>query len=82
MDQSCGCSFLVEHLASIQKSCVWSSSLGEKNIFLRKKTIEPILSWVWWCMPLIPVHKRLRQEGCKVRANLDYIAKVHLKNNC
>lgn len=77
MDQNRGCSFTVEQLVSIQKSCLVSITGG--GGFL-KKEINFELGMMY--MPLISVHRRLKQEVCKVRTNLDYIAKVHLKNNC
>jgi hypothetical protein len=41
-----------------------------EHIFLyRKSYVRKVLGWVWWCLPLIPAHKRQRQEAlCEHKA--------------
>jgi hypothetical protein len=35
-------------------------------------TIIKIDSWVWWCISVVPVLGRLRQEDHKFKASLGY----------
>jgi hypothetical protein len=34
---------------------------------------------VWWCTPVIPAFRNLRQEDCKFKASLGYIERPCLK---
>jgi hypothetical protein len=33
-------------------------------------------SWVWWCRPVIPALRSLRQENCEFESSLSYIDPV------
>jgi hypothetical protein len=37
------------------------------------------MSWAWWCTPVIPALRRLRQEDHEFEASLDYTVRPHLK---
>jgi hypothetical protein len=36
--------------------------------------------WVWWCIPVIPVLGRLKEEEHEFEAGLGYIVRIYLKN--
>jgi hypothetical protein len=38
-------------------------------------------SWAWWCMPIIPEHRRMRQEDHKMEPGLGYTVKLCLKKS-
>jgi hypothetical protein len=38
----------------------------------QNKTKKPTRSQAWWCRPVIPALKTLRQEDLKFQASLDY----------
>jgi hypothetical protein len=44
--------------------------------------IKYVLSWAWWCMPVIPELGRLRQEAHEFKASLGFIGKPYLKKKC
>jgi hypothetical protein len=40
---------------------------------------RPEMIWAWWYTPVIPVHRRLRQEDGEFQAIMNYIMKSYLK---
>jgi hypothetical protein len=61
-------------------------SLWDKRydcLYLRKAPFvtvnkEICVSWVWWCVSIIPALRRLRQEDQEFQGSLGYIARDHL----
>jgi hypothetical protein len=38
-----------------------------------------VLGWVWWCTPVIPALRRLREEDQELEASLGYLVRPYLK---
>jgi hypothetical protein len=60
-------------LSQVKVSCclrVHSYSLTQKSA--RQKCS---LNWAWWCIPIIPAPKSLRQEDCMFKASLCYVVR-------
>jgi hypothetical protein len=45
------------------------------------KVLLDLFLWAWWCTPVIPVFRRLRQEDGEFQASLGSIVRPFLKIN-
>lgn len=53
----------------------WSTCATLKVLY------KPTGNWVSGCTPVITALWRIKQEDCKIRASLDYVASLYLKQN-